>query len=77
MGRKEGLPLILVVGVDVLVDRIQRFRTHDLLAIQVVTDVIILIVPLYRNVADRISRFLHVSRTTLHVPRHLRRSHLN
>ena len=74
---EEGVPLILVVGVDVLVDRIQRFRTHDLLAIQVVTNVIVFIVPLYRNVTDRISRFLHVSRITLHLLRHLRRNHLN
>ena len=76
-GGKEGVPLILVVSMDVLVDRVQRFRAHDLLAIQVVSNVIVFIVPLYRNVTDRVSRFLRVSRSTLHLPRHLRRNRLN
>ena len=52
------IPLILVMRLDVLVDRIQRLRTHDLLAIQVVPDVIILVVPLHGNVADGVSRLL-------------------
>ena len=54
-------PFILVVRFDVLVDRVLSLRTHDLFAVQVVSDVVVLVVPFHRDVTNGIARLLHVT----------------
>ena len=53
------------MGVNVLVDRVQRLRTHNFLAVQVVSNVVVFVIPLDWNVADGITGFLRVMRSSL------------